>query len=136
MKFSEYETIVLLKDLPEEGLKKGDLGAIIMVYSAPHEAYEVEFVDLDGVTKAQLALLPDEIGKYHTWIIWYQSYMMKLLLLRLYAINIPNKENAINKKKNPRVLQYSILEKDPNTKIDTINRRRLPTHVTILRIMS
>ncbi len=63
MNFLEYETIILLKDYPNKNLKKGDLGVIIMIYSDPNEAYEVEFVDKKGHTKAQLSLLPHEIEK-------------------------------------------------------------------------
>lgn len=63
MKFSDFETIILLKDYPKYGLKKGDKGAIIMSYEIPAEAYEVEFVDSDGKTVAQLILYPNEIAK-------------------------------------------------------------------------
>ena len=55
---------MLLKDFPNEGLKSGDLGAIIIVYTDPHEAYEVEFVNFNGETRAELAVLPGEIEKY------------------------------------------------------------------------
>ena len=33
MKFNEYDTVVLLRDYPSEGLKKGDVGAIVMIQS-------------------------------------------------------------------------------------------------------
>ena len=29
MKFNEFDTVVLLKDYPSEGLKKGDVGAVV-----------------------------------------------------------------------------------------------------------
>ena len=32
MKFQELDTVVLDRDLPEHGLRKGDLGAIVMTY--------------------------------------------------------------------------------------------------------
>ncbi|QAA33813.1 DUF4926 domain-containing protein [Clostridium manihotivorum] len=64
MKFAEYDTVILLKDYESEGLKKGDIGAMIMIYTEPNEAYEVEFVDNDGEVKAQIVLLPHEIGRY------------------------------------------------------------------------
>ncbi|OCA97843.1 DUF4926 domain-containing protein [Clostridium beijerinckii] len=57
MKFSEYDTVILITDYKNEGLKKGDIGAILMVYTEPNEAYEVEFVDDDGEVKAQIVLL-------------------------------------------------------------------------------
>lgn len=64
MKFVELEVVRLLKDQPQEGLKAGELGTIIVAFPTPNEAYEVEFVDNDGRTRAQLVLLPDEIEKY------------------------------------------------------------------------
>lgn len=63
MKFSEYDVVALIKDRPEDKLKKGDKGAIVMVHIQPNEAYEVEFVDDLGKTKALLTLLPYEIIK-------------------------------------------------------------------------
>lgn len=63
MKFNEFDTVVLLKDYPDEGLRKGDIGAVVMVHIEPNEAYEVEFVDEEGITKALIALLPNEIDK-------------------------------------------------------------------------
>lgn len=47
----ELDTIVLTKDLPEHHLSKGDVGAVVMVYNNG-EAYEVEFVTLNGETIA------------------------------------------------------------------------------------
>lgn len=64
MKFLELDTVVLLKNCPTENLTTGDIGVIIMAYKSPCEAYEVEFVDSQGKTKAQLTLYPDEIKKY------------------------------------------------------------------------
>jgi hypothetical protein len=63
MKYNEFDTVVLLRDYPAEGLKKGDVGAVVMVHTEPNEAYEVEFVDEEGITKALIALLPNEIDK-------------------------------------------------------------------------
>ena len=45
---------------PEHGLAAGAIGAIVMEYETPREAYEVEFVDDEGQTVAMLALTPDE----------------------------------------------------------------------------
>lgn len=64
MKFAEYDTVVLLRDYENEGVKRGDIGAIVMVYTEPNEAYEVEFVDENGNMKAQIVLPPDEIVKF------------------------------------------------------------------------
>ena len=46
---NELDTVVLAIDLPEEGLKAGDLGAVVAAYGNG-AAYEVEFVTLKGQT--------------------------------------------------------------------------------------
>ena len=52
--FHELDTVVLLRDLPDAGLRSGDLGAVVMVYG--DEALEVEFVTASGRTQALLTL--------------------------------------------------------------------------------
>lgn len=52
--FRELDTVVLVRDLPESGLRAGDLGAVVQVYGA--EALEVEFVTASGRTQALLTL--------------------------------------------------------------------------------
>jgi hypothetical protein len=52
--FRELETVVLAHDLPDSGLRAGDLGAIVHVHSA--DAFEVEFVTASGKTTALLTL--------------------------------------------------------------------------------
>ena len=60
MKFKEYDTVRIMKDC-EECVKKGEIGAIIMVFEEPREAYEVEILDEEGNPKIQCTLLPDEL---------------------------------------------------------------------------
>jgi len=48
--FRELDTVVLLRDVPEAGLRAGDLGAVVQVY-AP-DALDVEFVTAAGRTQA------------------------------------------------------------------------------------
>ncbi|MBN2488859.1 MAG: DUF4926 domain-containing protein [Methanosarcinaceae archaeon] len=62
MKFSELEVVRTKKDIPEEGIKKGDIGAIIAAFTKPNEAYEVEFCD-DVYNPKMAVFLPDEIEK-------------------------------------------------------------------------
>jgi hypothetical protein len=50
----ELESIVLERDLPEHGLRQGDLGAVVQVYSP--DAFEVEFVRASGSTQALVQL--------------------------------------------------------------------------------
>jgi hypothetical protein len=54
MTYSVLDTVVLNRDLPEHGLKRGDLGAIVEVYG--YDALEVEFVTASGRTGALLTL--------------------------------------------------------------------------------
>lgn len=62
LKFSEMDIVRAKQDIPEEGIKKGDRGTIVVAFSSPNETYEVEFVDKDNNSK-QLVLLPDEMEK-------------------------------------------------------------------------
>ncbi|MGG4341391.1 DUF4926 domain-containing protein [Paenibacillus lautus] len=64
MSFNELDTVVILNDYPNEGLKKGDIGVVVSVHTIPNEAYEIEFVDESGITKAMIVLQPNEIEKY------------------------------------------------------------------------
>lgn len=61
---AEYQVVRLSRDIPEEGLKAGARGAVLMVYpqrpDSPRE-YEVEFTDEEGGTLALLTLPEDQI---------------------------------------------------------------------------
>ncbi len=48
------DTVVLDRDLPEQGLRRGDLGAVVEVL--PPEGLEVEFVLASGKTQALVSL--------------------------------------------------------------------------------
>lgn len=61
MKYSLLEVVKLQQDLPGSNLQKGDIGAIVEVYSNPYEAYEVEFCDTKGKTIALLTLKPEQL---------------------------------------------------------------------------
>ncbi len=50
MKHEVLDTVVLAHDVPEHGLRSGDLGAVVDVY--PPDALEVEFVMAAGRTTA------------------------------------------------------------------------------------
>ena len=47
----ELDQIVLTEDLPEYGLRAGDVGTVVLVHQEG-KGYEVEFVALDGETLA------------------------------------------------------------------------------------
>lgn len=54
MTIKELDTVVLEKDIPEHGLMKGDLGAVVETYDP--DGIEVEFVLGTGKTRALLTL--------------------------------------------------------------------------------
>jgi len=56
----ELESVVLATDLPEYGLKKGDLGTVVLVHR-DEKGYEVEFVTLDGETVAVISMPPSQV---------------------------------------------------------------------------
>jgi hypothetical protein len=51
----EHERIVLTTDVSASGLQAGDVGTVVHVYS-DGQAYEVEFVTLEGHTAAVVTL--------------------------------------------------------------------------------
>ncbi|QQA74541.1 DUF4926 domain-containing protein [Pectobacterium parmentieri] len=61
--YSLFDVISLKNDLPEEGLKKGMLGAIVHIYNEPSPAYEIEFCDDNGETLACITLTLDCFSK-------------------------------------------------------------------------
>jgi len=48
---SELDTVVLTRDLPEDGLEAGDVGTVVLVHDKS-AGYEVEFTSLAGDTLA------------------------------------------------------------------------------------
>ncbi|MBN8813624.1 MULTISPECIES: DUF4926 domain-containing protein [unclassified Sphingomonas] len=54
------DTVRLTEMLPNDGLLQGAIGVVVAEFSEPNEAYEVEFSNDEGVTVAQVALLPDQ----------------------------------------------------------------------------
>ena len=54
MKINILDTVVLEKNLPKHGLKKGDVGAVVEIYKP--DGVEVEFVTGSGKTQALVTL--------------------------------------------------------------------------------
>ena len=54
-KIKELDVVALTSDLPEHGLKRGDIGTAVLVHGGG-AAFEVEFVGYDGHTIALLTL--------------------------------------------------------------------------------
>jgi len=56
----EHERVVLTTSVPASGLEAGDVGTVVHVYK-DGEAYEVEFMTLDGHTEAVLTLEASQV---------------------------------------------------------------------------
>jgi len=60
----ELDAVALTCDLPEHGLKRGDVGTAVLVHG-DGKAFEVEFVDYDGHTVALLTLEDAQVRTLH-----------------------------------------------------------------------
>ena len=59
MSYEVLDTVVLVRDLPEHGLRAGDLGAI--VDRCPPNGLEIEFVTASGRTTALVSLNESDV---------------------------------------------------------------------------
>ena len=59
MSYAVLDTVVLVRDLSEHGLRAGDLGAIVEVHESGE--LEVEFVTASGHTKALVTLRAEDV---------------------------------------------------------------------------
>ena len=53
------DVVVLTRDLPDDGLRRGDLGTVVEIHSP--EAFIVEFVAASGSTQALVTLGPTDV---------------------------------------------------------------------------
>lgn len=60
MTILEHDLVVLTADLPEEHLKQGDVGTVVLVHVG-NAGYEVEFVTLAGETLAVVTVPADSV---------------------------------------------------------------------------
>ncbi|MEX2219987.1 MAG: DUF4926 domain-containing protein [Phycisphaerales bacterium] len=56
----EHDTVALTVDRPEDGLRRGDVGAVVHCHRDGH-SYEVEFIDERGRTKAVATVAGDQL---------------------------------------------------------------------------
>ena len=56
----ELDQIVLKEDLPEYGLKAGDIGTVVLTHQNG-KGYEIEFVALDGETLAVVSVFANQL---------------------------------------------------------------------------
>ena len=57
------DTVIAATNFPEHRVLAGDLGAVVEIYTAPSLAYEVEFTNPDGSTRALLTLAPSQVRR-------------------------------------------------------------------------
>lgn len=57
------ETVISRANFPGYSVLAGDLGTVVEIYTVPRPAYEVEFVNPDGSTRALLTLAPDQVRR-------------------------------------------------------------------------
>lgn len=60
MTIREHDCVVLMRDIPEHGLRTGDVGAVVHIYEGG-KAFEVEFVTGTGQTIALETFEPQDI---------------------------------------------------------------------------
>ena len=58
---SLLDTVIATTNFPDQNVLAGDIGTIVEVYTHPNIAYDVEFVNSDGSTRALLTLVPDQV---------------------------------------------------------------------------
>jgi ATP-dependent exoDNAse (exonuclease V) alpha subunit len=56
----ELDRVVLTIDLPNQDLKQGDIGTVVLIHRH-RKGYEVEFVTLTGETVAVVSLQPNQL---------------------------------------------------------------------------
>ena len=59
MAFEMYGDVILTRDVPESGLRAGDIGTVVDRHAVPRvseEGYSVEFFDMTGNTVAVVTL--------------------------------------------------------------------------------
>ncbi len=59
MRHRVLDTVVLDRDIPEHGLRRGDLGAVVEMYDP--DGLEVEFVTASGRTAALVTLTTRDV---------------------------------------------------------------------------
>ena len=60
MTIREHDLVVLMADIPAEGLKQGDVGTVVLVHKAS-AGFEVEFATLAGETLVVVTVPADSI---------------------------------------------------------------------------
>lgn len=62
-RYELLETVIVTENFKNEHVLKGDVGTIVEIYTRPVLAYEVEFVNPNGETRALLTLAPYQLRR-------------------------------------------------------------------------
>ena len=73
MKFNEIDVVRAMIPFPNEGIEEGEEGTVVVAFTVPCEAYEVEFINVDGTTKAMFTILPE-----HLELVWKNTYPIEI----------------------------------------------------------
>ncbi len=69
-----YDVVALMVDLPDEGLKRGQVGTIVEMWDK--DVYEVAFADMNGVTYAMVAIPAADLMTLY----WHPNLSSKIAL--------------------------------------------------------
>jgi hypothetical protein len=61
--FADLELVVPLIGFPEEGIREGQVGTVVHVFTDPSEAYLVEFANENGETIAMVTSEPRKLAR-------------------------------------------------------------------------
>jgi hypothetical protein len=56
-----HQVVRVSRDVPDQRVTRGMVGAVVEVFHTPRRAYEVEFVDADGRTIRQATLTEEDL---------------------------------------------------------------------------
>lgn len=59
--YSENDTVQIISD--QYGVPRGTVGTVVMVFTKPNEAYEVEITDRHGKTVTFCTVRPEDLTK-------------------------------------------------------------------------
>lgn len=73
-----FNQAVLLVDMPEKGLAKGDVGVVVEIYGN-HEGYELEFMTKDGRTVAVETLMAGQVRAISGRDMWHVRELAEVI---------------------------------------------------------
>jgi ATP-dependent exoDNAse (exonuclease V) alpha subunit len=59
--FAMYQVVRIIRDVPEQGVVQGMIGAVIEIFDGPVLTYEIEVVDGEGKTIVQATLTENDL---------------------------------------------------------------------------